>query len=60
MNIDQRVYCCLCFEQVTLETGWKDERGQAWDICVPCKLAEQREEIRRNLVDWPRFEMYAL
>lgn len=44
-------YCCLCFHELQTDECWQDERGVRWDICVPCKRAEQREGLRRNLTD---------
>jgi hypothetical protein len=35
------LYCCICFEPLTVGDCWRDQEGVAWDICGPCALAER-------------------
>ena len=33
-------YCCLCFRPLNAADCWVDPLGVVWDVCLPCKLAE--------------------
>lgn len=42
------LYCCLCFKSLAPDECWTDEEGQKWDVCIPCKEAEEVELSRRK------------
>ena len=35
------LYCCICFQTLTRDECWRDENGQAWDLCEACGRAER-------------------
>jgi hypothetical protein len=37
--------CCLCFEAIPVDQLWVDNDGMQWDMCVPCKAADD-EAVR--------------
>lgn len=46
---DGRVMCQLCFGYFTVDQLWVDDHGRAWDVCVPCRAAEEyAERVRRR------------
>lgn len=45
---DGRVMCQLCFGYFTVDQLWVDDRGQAWDVCVPCRADEWVQALRRQ------------
>jgi hypothetical protein len=42
-----RFLCQLCFETFPIGDAWHDEDGIAWDVCHPCKAAEDRVSQQR-------------
>lgn len=36
------LYCCHCFDTLTDDECWTDSDGHKWDVCKPCKAAEDR------------------
>lgn len=36
------LYCCICFEDLTLDTCYVNEAGEREDICVRCAETEKQ------------------
>lgn len=47
-EIGRCLYCALCYVPLEPEQCWRDEEGQAWDLCESCGVAE---EVARKLVE---------
>jgi hypothetical protein len=43
--------CDLCFGSFPPEEAWRDEDGQAWTICVPCRIEDEAAVARKLLAE---------
>jgi hypothetical protein len=37
--------CCICFEYISIDSLYIDAKGQKWDECTPCGIAQSK--VRR-------------
>ena len=49
---DDQAMCCICFGCFDIKELWRDENGDAWDVCVSCQTIEdQRTPPERKQQD---------